>query len=117
MREWRWRAGLVGWAFHDGIGTLWIQYAWRAAYPDGPSGPVFRVALPGAADADAFDVTILVSGRPLERYRLRGGLAHLQQHLPAVLARKLAQPSPPTPTPPAKWNGAGCWCPMHAAEV
>ena len=110
--RWQWDAAGVAWHLHAGPGTVTIWYESRLT----PGG--MRTAIHRAADAAAFDVAFVIGSDPIARYRLRGPLARLKAKLAPVLARRVEAygrrpPSPPVP----KWNGAGCWCPMHSAEA
>lgn len=116
MSEWRWNPRLIGYAYHVRAGSAWIQLAYRLAKLDPEGEATMRVAVKGSAEADAFDVAIVTPGRPIDRLRLRGPLDRLKAQLPAVLERRLGQPTPPAAPPVPKWNGPGCWCPTHASE-
>lgn len=116
MSEWRWNPRLIGYAFHHRGGSAWIQLAYRLAKLDPDAQATMRVAEKGSSEAAAFDVAIVTPGRAIDRLRLRGSLGELKEQLLAVLDRRLGQPTPPPDPPLPKWNGAGCWCPLHASE-
>lgn len=107
--RWQWNQALVGYAYHDGAGTAWIQLEATRRASGAP------VSVPGAKDAESFDVAIIVGTMPVERFRLRGPLDRLQARLPAVLARRVERyRHRPAPSALPRWGGPGCWCVLCA---